>query len=696
MTKFVIISTTLFLAACGSKTSDQAAALPTDTAIGAVSNPNTLPVENTTLGAVGLDPAALNKDVNPCDDFYEFACGGWLSNTEIPADKARYGRFTQIYERNEATLHAVLEESRAGTLKSPTAAKIGAYYGACMDEEAVEKAGTKAISPLLSMVKTVKNTKSLDAAVATLHANSVSVLFRFSSTPDFVDATKMIGDMNQGGLGLPDKDYYLKDDEWHNGIREAYQEHVEAMLVLGGVSKKAASKGATDVMDIETQIAKFSMSRESRRDPANIYHKIDREGVEKLIPSFAWDKYFKTAGISDIKEITVDSEEFFSSLGGLRESVKPAAWRSYLTWHILHKSASILPKAFVAENFKLSQAISGAKELAPRWKRCVKSTDHALGELLAQPYLERMFTPAAKAGADAMVQGITKAFGKTLNDINWMSEETRTKAQAKLGTISPMFGYPDAWKNYDWDVDPANHAANSLTSSRYERKRELAKIGKPYDRSEWFMSPQTTNAYYNPQANQMVFPAGILQPPFFSETAHVPVNLGAMGMIVGHELSHGFDDSGAKFDGDGNMNNWWAAEDLKKFEEKGECVINQYAAYEPLKDLHLNGKLTLGENIADMGGVKLAFMAYHDMLSSAETQLVADGYNEDQQFFLAVGQAWCSKAREEITRALVVTDPHSPARYRVIGAVSNSPEFAQAWGCEKGSAMAPQNSCTVW
>jgi putative endopeptidase len=696
MTNRLIISATLFLAACGSKSSDQAASLPTDNPVGQ-GNVSNLPIENTTLAAVGLDPAALNKDVSPCDDFYQFACGGWLSSTEIPSDKARYGRFTQIFERNEATLHAVLEEARAKTLKSPVAEKIGAYYGACMDEEAVEKAGTSAIKPLLGIVKTVKNTKTLDAAIAKLHKNSISVLFRFGSTPDFVDATKMVGDMNQGGLGLPDRDYYLKEDDRNKGIRKAYQEHVAAMLVLGGMSKSAAAKGAADVMKIETEIAKVSMPREDRRDPRNIYHKIDRTGVEKLVPSFNWASYFKTVGTPNIKEITVDSEKFFGSLNGLRETVKPTAWRSYLTWHILHKTARLLPKAFVAENFKLSQAISGAKELPPRWKRCVSSTNGALGELVAQPYLERMFTPAAKAGADAMVNGITTAFGKILTDIEWMTEETKTKAFAKLGTISPMFGYPDTWKSYDWEVNPGNYAANALASSSYEKARDLAKIGKPYDRSEWFMSPQTTNAYYNPQANQMVFPAGILQPPFFSEKAHVPVNLGAMGMIVGHELSHGFDDSGAKFDGDGNMNNWWAEADLKKFEEKGECVVKQYAAYEPLEGLNLNGKLTLGENIADMGGVKLAFMAYHEMLADADKQLIADGYNEDQQFFLAVGQAWCSKSRDEITRALVVTDPHSPAAYRVIGSLSNSPEFAETWGCEVGSSpMAPANSCTVW
>lgn len=696
MTHRLFISTILLLAACGSKSSDQAASLPTDNAVGHARDMSKLPVENTTLAAVGLDPAALNNQVNPCDDFYEFACGGWLSSTEIPADKARYGRFTQIYDRNEATLHAVLEEARAGTLQSPVADKIGAYYGACMDEEAVEKAGIQAIKPLLAVAKSVKNSKTLDAAIAQLHKSSIPVLFRFGPSPDFVDATKMIGDLNQGGLGLPDRDYYLKDDERNKGIGKAYQEHVAAMLVLGGYSKAAATKGAADVIKIETELAKVSMTRESRRDPANIYHKIDRVGVEKLVPSFDWAAYFTTVGTPAIKEITVDSEEFFGSLNGIRENVKPAAWRSYLSWHILHDAASFLPRAFVAENFKLSQALSGAKELPPRWKRCVTSTNGALGELVAQPYLERMFTPAAKAGADAMVNGITRAFGKTLTDIQWMSGETKSKAFAKLSTISPMFGYPDTWKRYDWEVNPTNYAANVLASGNYENARDLAKIGKPYDRSEWFMSPQTTNAYYNPQANQMVFPAGILQPPFFNEKAHVPVNLGAMGMIVGHELSHGFDDSGAKFDGDGNMNNWWADADLKKFEEKGECVVKQYAGYQPLEGLPLNGKLTLGENIADMGGVKLAFMAYHDMLAEADKQLVADGYNEDQQFFLAVGQAWCSKAREEFTRARVVTDSHSPPSFRVIGSLSNTPEFAQAWGCEKDSPMAPTTSCTVW
>lgn len=696
MTNRLILSATLFAAAaCGS--SPEKAAIPTDNTVAKDSSasPNTLPVEATTLAAVGLDPAALNRDVSPCDDFYEFACGGWLANTEIPSDKARYGRFTQIYERNESTLHAVLEAARDGKLESPVAQKIGAYYGTCMDEEAVESAGFTAIKPMLKVAGSVRNTKSLDAAIRVLHKGGISVLFRIASTPDFIDATKMIGDLGQGGLGLPDRDYYLKDDDRSKEIRKAYVAHVTAMFGLIGWSKAKAAKGAADVMEIETALAKVTMSRTERRDPENVYHKIDREGVEKLVPTFDWSAYFTAMGITDIKEITVDNEAFFANINTIRGTVKPAAWKSYLSWHVVHKAAALLPQAFVDENFKLAQVTSGAKELPPRWKRCVSSTDNALGELLAQPYLERMFTPAAKQGADAMVQGITGAFGKVVTGLDWMSDETKEKALGKLSTISPMFGYPDKWKTYDWEVSN-NYAANAMMSRSFEQTRDLAKIGQTYDRSEWFMSPQTTNAYYNPQANQMVFPAGILQPPFYSETAHVPVNLGAMGMIVGHELTHGFDDSGAKFDGAGNMNNWWAAADLKKFEERGECVVEQYNAYKPLEDLNLNGKLTLGENIADIGGVKLAFMAYREMLANADKQLVADGYNEDQQFFMAVGQAWCSKSREEISRMLAVTDPHSPPNFRVLGALTNTPEFSEAFSCEKGSKMNPENTCTIW
>ncbi len=696
MTNRMLISTTLFMASCVINNTTQ----PTPTGPTAPTPPTEVipeqSVENTTLAAVGLDPNAINRDVNPCDDFYQFACGNWLATTEIPADKSRYGRFTQIYERNESVLHAILDQARAGELQSPVAEKIGAYYGACMDETAVEKAGLSAIKPLLAIAASVRNPKSLDAAIAKLHKQGISVLFHLASSPDYVDATRMIAEMTQGGLGLPDRDYYLKDDERNTKIRKSYQDHVAAMFVLNGMSNRNAARAAADVLKIEKALAEVSMSRELRRDPENIYHKIDKAGVAKLMPTFSLDAYFSGLGFPDIREITIDSEEFFKKIESLRSRVNASTWRNYLTWHILDSTASLLPKAFVEQNFKMSQVLTGAKELPPRWKRCVSATDRALGELLAQPYLQQMFTPAAKEGVDSMVRGITKAFHGVVTNLEWMTPETKTKALAKLATMSPMFGYPSKFKTYEFKVSTDNYAANVLAARGFSTSKDLAKIGDPYDRSEWFMSPPTTNAYYNPQANQMVFPAGILQPPFFSEKAHVPVNLGAMGMIVGHELTHGFDDSGAKFDGDGNMKNWWAAADLKQFAQRGECVIDQYASYEPLEGLHLNGRLTLGENIADIGGVKMAFMAYREMVADAKQHLVADGYTEDQQFFLAVGQAWCSKSRDEVTRALVVTDPHSPSQFRVNGSLSNSPEFAQAWSCEKGSKMAPVSSCSVW
>lgn len=703
MNKRLRVSTTLFLASCVwascvVNTNEQApASVPTETTVTTEIDENGGPaIGKTTLLAVGLDPNALNREVNPCDDFYQFACGGWLANTEIPADKSRYGRFTQIYERNEAALHAILEKARTKTLNSPVAEKIGSYYGACMDEAAVEKAGTTAIKPLLAIANSVKNTKSLDAAIAQLHKNGVSAVFRLSSSPDYVDATKMIAEMTQGGLGLPDRDYYLKDDDRNKTIRQAYEKHIAAMFVLNGMQLREAGRAAADVLKIESQLAKASMTRELRRNPENIYHRIEIEGVSKLVPSFDFKAYFAGLGFPNIKNITVDSTEFFSSLEALRKRATAKMWRNYLTWHVLDSHASLLPKAFVDQNFKMAQHLSGAKTLPPRWKRCVSATDHGLGEMLAQPYLEEMFTPAAKAGVDSMVKGISKAFAVVVKDLDWMSDATKVKAQEKLVSMSPLFGYPASFRLYDFKVDSTNYASNVMASRVHEKSRDLAKIGKTYDRSEWFMSPQTTNAYYNPQANQMVFPAGILQPPFFSEKAHVPVNLGAMGMIVGHELTHGFDDSGAKFDAYGNMKDWWQKADLKQFASRGECVVDQYASYEPLPGLPLNGKLTLGENIADIGGVKLAFLAYREMVANNETSLVADGYTEDQQFFLAVGQAWCSKARDEVTRALVVTDPHSPAQFRVNGSLSNSPEFAEAWSCEKGTPMTPVTSCSVW
>jgi predicted metalloendopeptidase len=681
------------LAACacgGSK--DPAPQLPTSGGASPAAAAPAKPVENTTLKAVGLDPDSMDTTADACTDFYQLACGGWIASTQIPADKSRYGRFTEIYERNEETLHSILEEARTGKLTSPIAQKIGSFYGACMDEDAVEKAGVAPIRPLLKSI----NTKNLAATIANLHQHKVRVLFHFDSTPDFKDATRVIGEISQSGLGLPDRDYYLSKDKRFEDIRKAYVDHVQAMMALSGMSKAKAAAAAKDVMAVEMEIAKASLSREKLRDPQATYNKIDRDGVAKLAPAFDWNAYYKGMGIAEVKDITVQSKSYVERMSQLiAKDIKPAQWKNYFTWQVLDSTASLLPKKFVDQNFAMSQKLSGAKELPVRWKRCTSATDSALGELLAQPFLDRRFGPEAKKAADEMVQGISQAFRESVADLEWMSPETRAKAAAKQEKMAYLIGYPEKWRKYDWKVDKA-YAGNVLASRQYEVNRELKKIGKPYDRSEWYMSPPTVNAYYNPLANQMVFPAGILQPPFFSAEASVPVNLGAMGMVVGHELTHGFDDSGAQFDGDGNLNDWWEASDKEAFSSRGECVAKQYSNYEPIPGVKINGKLTLGENIADMGGVKLAFMAYRNMRAKAAKTMVADGYTEDQQFFLAVGQAWCNKAREEELRRRVVTDPHSMPKFRVIGALSNLPEFAEAFQCKAGSAMAPENSCQVW
>ena len=422
-----------------------------------------------------------------------------MASTDIPADKARYGRFTEIYERNESTLHSILDEAAAGTLQSPVASTLGNYYGACMDEARIESEGMRPVQALMKVATSVRSPKTFDSAVAKLHSMAIPVLFRFTPTPDFVDATMMIGEMNQGGLGLPDKDYYLNDDERSKGVREGYREHVAAILSLGGMKAQQAKKAADDVMRIETEIAKVAMDRADRRNPENVYHKIDRAGVTKLVPQLDWENYFETLGVPAVQEITVDNPAFFAQMNKMREDIDAKSWRNYFSWQVLHHTASLLPNEFVAENFKLSQLISGATELPPRWKRCVSSTDSALGELLAQPYLERMFSPAAKQGVDAMVRGISAAFGEVVRNLDWMSDDTKERALGKLGTMNPMFGYPEKWKTYEWEVGEV-YGDNVLASRRFELARDLQKIGKPYDRSEWFMSPPTTNAYYNPQA----------------------------------------------------------------------------------------------------------------------------------------------------------------------------------------------------
>lgn len=648
-----------------------------------------------TLAEVGLDAAALDRSVSPCEDFYQFACGGWLASTEIPADKSRWGRgFSEVQERNEKVLREILDEARQGS-EDPDLARLGTYYGACMDEESIEKAGLAPLAELLASARAVKDSKSLQAAVRQLHSHGVWVLFDISAMQDFKNATEVIAYLDQNGLGLPDRDYYFRDDEKSESIRKAYQEHVERMLVLAGLPQKQAKKAVGDVMAIESGLAKVSKTRVERRDPEALYNKVDRAGVAKLAPKFDWNAYFTSLGIPQVQDIVVTSVPFFEGVEKLMGSVKPEQWRNYLQWHVVRAYAGSLPKAFVDESFRMSKVLTGQEEIEPRWKRCVASTDRALGEILAQPWVERRFGGESKAATEQMVLEISKAFGRELRELEWMDDDTRARAFEKLDAVAYQIGYPRKWKSYEWEVS-GRHAGNVLSSRAYELRRSLSKIGQPLDPDEWYMTPPTVNAYYSPLRNQMVFPAGILQPPFYNPEANVAVNLGGMGMVVGHELTHGFDDKGSQFAADGNLKNWWGPEVGEAFQQKTQCVAEQYSKYEVQPGVFLNGELTLGENIADIGGVKMAFRAYRALREGAPEVVVADGFTEDQQFFLSVGQAWCTKAREEMERMQAQMGPHSLPRFRVNGSLSNQPEFAEAFSCEAGTPMRPKNACEVW
>jgi putative endopeptidase len=544
----------------------------------------------------------------------------------------------------------------------------------------------------------LKDGKELAGVIKALYLAGLHPVFAFSSGQDFKDATSVIGQLEQGGLGLPDRDYYVEKDEKSVKIRAAYEVHVAKMLELAKLDPKAA--GA--ILAIETDLAKASMRRVDRRDPKKVYHKMALSGLAKLSPQFAWEGFVEGMGVSKSAPLNVAQPEFFKSLGALSKQ-KVEDLKVYLKWLVIHERAGSLTKAIVDEDFKFrSENLTGAKALMPRWKRCVKSTDGALGEALAQKFVKDHFGAEGKEKALAMIGEIEAAMQKNLDGLGWMDDATRKRALDKLHKIKNKIGYPDAWRNYDaLPVSRESHGKNVLSAEAFETRRLLAKIGKPLDRGEWYMTPPMVNAYYDANMNEMVFPAGILQPPFFDKKATDALNFGAIGMVMGHELTHGFDDEGRQFDGDGNMKEWWTTKVSKEFDKRASCVVEQFNGFTALPgeggkpDVKVDGKLTLGENIADLGGLKLAYAAFKATHKDAPT---VSGFSPEQQFFLGYAQGWCQNARPQYRAMLTKVDPHSPPRLRVNGPVSNLPEFAAAFSCKEGSKMSrpPADRCEVW
>ena len=697
----------LLLAACGGSRPATTVSAPPPTGPAIEAKPDvvaevpipakpTKPVTNLTLAAIGLDPAALDRKVDPCADFYQFACGGWIAKTEIAADKpAAMRSFIDIEDKNLEYEKTILEGLR-GKATTPVEKQLAAYYGSCMDEPAIEKLGLAPFKPQTLLIAGVKDARSLTGAIAQLRAAGFPMLFSLSPAQDAADARNVIADLEQGGLGLPDRDYYVKDDAQSKELRVKYETHVAEMLVEMGRKPAAAKTEAASVVALETAIAKVSKDNVARRDPRAMYNRLDRDGVAKAMPHFDWTTFWKTVGLDKAKEITVGSPDFLAGVDALLTSTRPEVWRAYLTYHLSSQIAAYAPKHFKDVQFKFASALTGQPELPPRWKRCASDAEATLGDSLGQLFVRDRFPGDSKTAADAQVAAINDAMRANLAALPWMDATTKSRAADKLKVMTYQIGFPRKWRDYTFKLDPKTWAANAIAANRFEAARQLAKIGKPVDKDDWQMTVPQVNAYYDPQLNGMVFPAGILQPPFYSVTSAVQVNLGGIGMVMGHELTHGFDDQGAQYDAVGNLTNWWQPDTETQFKSRTQCVSDQYSKYEIAGGGHVNGALTLGENIADIGGIKLAFTAYHQLRSTAPDAMVADGFTEDQQFFLSFGQSWCAKLRPDFEKLLVATDPHSPAQWRVNGTLQATPEFAKAFGCKAGSKMLPAKQCTVW
>ena len=634
--------------------------------------------------------ASLDRTADPCVDFYQFACGGWQASHPIPSDRSNWATFDELQDRNDAKLHEILENAAAHPTDDTR--KIGDYYASCMDETGINVKGVAPLQPMLDRIQTMANKSALPAVLATLHQIGTAGFFGVGSRPDIDNADVDLAIVGPGGLGLPDRDYYFRDDARSVELRTKYVEHIGKMFELLG---SPASNSAT-VMRVETALAKPQLDVVARREPKNVNHKMTLRDLQQLMPNFAWRDYLKAIGAPSFEMVNVTQPEYMKALDGMLSTLPLADIKEYLRWQLVRANAPMLPVAFVNENFRFYGTIlRGTPELRPRWKRCVEFTDGDLGEALGKAYVAQNFGPQQKADTLAMVAAIEAALRADITTLTWMSEDTKKQALTKLSAVAHKIGYPDKWRDYGrLKIVRGDALGNSERANTFDFRRAIDRIGRKVDRSEWGMTPPTVNAYYNPTENNINFPAGILQPPFYYGNGDRATNFGAAGAVVGHELTHGFDDAGRHYDAKGNLKEWWKPEDAKRFEERAQCLVDEYNGFE-IADAKVNGKLTLGENTADNGGLRLALAAY---MATAATQQdrTRDGFTPEQRLFIGFAQIWCENARPEAQRLRVQTNPHSPGKFRANGAVSNMPEFAKAFSCKADAPMVRQNACRVW
>lgn len=648
----------------------------------------------------GFDFSNLDRNANACQDFNQFANGGWMAKNPIPGAYSVWGRFTQLDEQNISVLHDILEGLVKGKAKPGNEQKIADYYGSCMDEQKIEAEGIKPLEPEFQRIAQISDQLALQDEIASLHAHRIPAVFGFGASQDFKDSTQIIAQMVQGGLGLPDRDYYVSDDAKNKATREEYEKHVARTFVLMGDAPDVAAREAATVMSLETKLAQNSVTRIQRRNPEANYHPMTKIQLLEMTPDIDWGRYFRNIGMPEIGKVNVGQPDFFKAAGKLLKDTPLDDWKVYLRWHVVNAASSSLSAKFVEETFNFNgKYLQGTTEMLPRWKRCVGSTDRALGEALGQLYVAKTFTPEAKERARTMVANLIAALREDLTSLNWMTDETRKKAIAKLEAYVRKIGYPDKWRDYEaLRVTRGAYYNNAVNAGAFEFSRNLGKIGKPVDRTEWGMSPPTVNAYYNPQFNEIVFPAGILQPPFYDPKADDAFNYGGIGAVIGHEMTHGFDDQGARFDANGNLAMWWTPDDYKKFTSRTDCVVKQFDSFEVEPGLHQKGQLVVGESVADLGGLTVAYAAYQKSLAGKPRPKNINGFTPEQRFFLGWAQIWSQNIRPEAARLRNATDPHPLGRFRVNGPLSNMPQFAAAYGCKAGEPMVrpPEQRCEIW